>query len=135
MSKCQNLLPPGDHWPGTCGLSLAAQKGDTQTVQSNTPQDVAHLSDPLVGQVLDSKYELLELLGQGGMGAVYRARRRHIGDEVAIKVLLQKYLAGEESTERFRREARAAAELRHPTVVAIHDFKRWGPDRNSFPYL
>lgn len=78
--------------------------------------------DALVGQVLDSKYELIRRLGQGGMGAVYRARRKHIGDEVAIKVLLDKFVAGDEATERFRREARAAAMLRHPNVVAIHDF-------------
>jgi serine/threonine protein kinase len=84
--------------------------------------------------VLDSKYELLELLGQGGMGAVYRARRRHIGDEVAVKLLLQKYLAGEEATERFRREARAAAMLRHPNVVAIHDFSD-GRQSESPPYI
>ena len=78
--------------------------------------------DVLVGQILDSKYEFIKRLGQGGMGAVYRARRKHIGDEVAIKVLLDKFVAGNEATERFRREARAAAMLRHPNVVAIHDF-------------
>ena len=80
------------------------------------------VDDVLVGQILDSKYELIRRLGQGGMGAVYRARRKHIGDEVAIKVLLDKFVAGNEATERFRREARAAAMLRHPNVVAIHDF-------------
>ena len=78
--------------------------------------------DVLVGHILDSKYELIRRLGQGGMGAVYRARRKHIGDEVAIKVLLDKFVDGAEATERFRREARAAAMLRHPNVVAIHDF-------------
>lgn len=78
--------------------------------------------DVLAGQILDSKYELIGRLGQGGMGAVYRARRKHIGDEVAIKVLLDKFVAGSEATERFRREARAAAMLRHPNVVTIHDF-------------
>ena len=78
--------------------------------------------DVLAGQILDSKYELIRRLGQGGMGAVYRARRKHIGDDVAIKVLLDKFVAGNEATERFRREARAAAMLRHPNVVSIHDF-------------
>ena len=80
------------------------------------------VDDVLAGQILDSKYELIRRLGQGGMGAVYLARRKHIGDEVAIKVLLDKFVAGNEATERFRREARAAAMLRHPNVVAIHDF-------------
>ncbi len=90
--------------------------------------------DVLVGQILDSKYELITRLGQGGMGAVYRARRKHIGDEVAIKVLLDKFVAGSEATERFRREARAAAMLRHPNVVAIHDFSE-GSGASSPAYI
>jgi serine/threonine-protein kinase len=90
--------------------------------------------DVLVGQILDSKYELIRRLGQGGMGAVYRARRKHIGDEVAIKVLLDKFVAGSEATERFRREARAAAMLRHPNVVAIHDFSE-GSGASSPAYI
>ncbi|MBA3768813.1 MAG: serine/threonine protein kinase [Acidobacteria bacterium] len=56
------------------------------------------------------------------MGAVYRARRLHIGDEVAVKILLKQYVASPEAIERFRREARAAALLRHPNIVGIYDF-------------
>jgi serine/threonine-protein kinase len=72
--------------------------------------------------VLDSKYEIISLLGAGGMGAVYRARRVHIGDEVAVKILRQELVAQELSIERFRREARAAALLHHTNIVTIHDF-------------
>jgi WD40 repeat protein len=84
--------------------------------------DILPRPDPLLGQVLDSKYELIARLGEGGMGAVYRARRVHIGDEVAVKVLHQSFVADVDAVERFRREARAAAMLRHPNVVTIHDF-------------
>ncbi|HLL74119.1 MAG TPA: protein kinase [Pyrinomonadaceae bacterium] len=84
--------------------------------------DILPGTDPLLGQVLDSKYELVARLGEGGMGAVYRARRVHIGDEVAVKVLHQSFVADADAVERFRREARAAAMLRHPNVVTIHDF-------------
>jgi serine/threonine-protein kinase len=132
--SCQNSVAAGATFCGTCGSSLATAEGETQTLVAPEPQSHPQLPDPLVGQVLDSKYELLELLGQGGMGAVYRARRRHIGDEVAIKLLLQKYLAGAEATERFRREARAAAMLRHPNVVAIHDFND-GEANETPPYI
>jgi serine/threonine protein kinase len=80
-----------------------------------------HAPDPLIGRILDSKYEILERLGQGGMGAVYRAKRLHIGDEVAVKVL-HNDLTGPRAIERFRREARSAALINHPNVVSIHDF-------------
>lgn len=132
--SCQKSVVAGASFCGACGLSLATPAVDTPTLVSHSPKNGPQAADPLVGQVLDSKYELLELLGQGGMGAVYRARRRHIGDEVAIKLLLQKYLAGEEATERFRREARAAAMLRHPNVVTIHDFSD-GRQTESAPYI
>jgi thiol-disulfide isomerase/thioredoxin/predicted Ser/Thr protein kinase len=78
--------------------------------------------DPLIGRVIDGKYELTGRLGEGGMSVVYRARRVHIGDEVAVKVLLREFVKDDDALERFRREARAAAMLSHPNVVTIHDF-------------
>src|SRR6266545_3312722 len=120
--RCHNHIREGQMFCGNCGLSLPSLEGATQSLSSVVSPGTSPPGDPLLGQVLDAKYELLERLGQGGMGAVYRARRKHIGDEGAIKILLQKYVAGEEATERFRREARAAAMLRHPNIVTIHDF-------------
>jgi len=101
-----------------------------RTTIQNSPETNAHLRsrdveaepDPRIGLVLDSKYELLERLGEGGMGAVYRARRLHIGDEVAVKLLSHDITREKQAIERFRREARAAALIRHPNVVSIHDF-------------
>ena len=78
--------------------------------------------DPLIGHLIDGKYELLARLGEGGMSVVYRARRVHIGDDVAIKILTGKYVKDDAALARFRREARAAAMLRHPNVITIHDF-------------
>lgn len=78
--------------------------------------------DPLIGHVIDGKYELLARLGEGGMSVVYRARRVHIGDDVAVKILTGKYVKDDAALARFRREARAAAMLRHPNVITIHDF-------------
>src|ERR1700752_100974 len=78
--------------------------------------------DPLIGQSIDGKYELLARLGEGGMSIVYRARRVHIGDEVAVKILLPKFVHDEAALARFRREARAAGILHHANVITIHDF-------------
>jgi serine/threonine protein kinase len=82
----------------------------------------SQVDDPRVGLILDSKYKLIESLGQGGMGSVFRAERLHIGDEVAVKLLHQDLVREKQALERFRREARTAAMIRHPNVVSIHDF-------------
>lgn len=75
-----------------------------------------------VGQVLDDKYRLEQLLGQGGMGAVFLAT--HLGTEryVALKLISPRFMRNTEFVERFKREARAAGRLRHPNVVDVTDF-------------
>lgn len=78
--------------------------------------------------VLDDKYQLNELIGEGGMGQVYRATHLHIGTQFAIKVLKPDLVADPTSVERFRREARAAAQIAHPNAVLVTDF---GVDRSS----
>jgi tRNA A-37 threonylcarbamoyl transferase component Bud32 len=78
--------------------------------------------DPLIGQIMDGKYELTARLGEGAMSTVYRARRLHIGDEVAVKILLRKFVTDDLVLARFHREARATAISRHPNVIKIHDF-------------
>ena len=72
--------------------------------------------------VLDNKYQIEQLLGQGGMGAVYRAT--HLGTKrtVAVKVIQPQLSAHDQFVARFRREAEAAGRLRHPNVVDVTDF-------------
>jgi serine/threonine protein kinase/tetratricopeptide (TPR) repeat protein len=88
--------------------------------------------DPLIGVVLDDKYRLDELLGQGGMGAVYRATHLLIERPVAVKVLSRRLVTDESARERFRREARAAGRLQHTNAVAVTDF---GETRDGLVYL
>src|SRR5437773_10298091 len=66
-------------------------------------------------------YEILSLLGAGGMGEVYRARDPRLGRDVAIKVLPPSFSADADRVRRFEREARAAGALSHPNVTAIFD--------------
>lgn len=75
-----------------------------------------------IGEVLDGKYRIEQLLGQGGMGAVYLAT--HLGTErpVALKIIAPEFMRNDEFIERFKREARAAGRLRHPNVVDVTDF-------------
>ncbi len=75
-----------------------------------------------LGEILDDKYRLEQLLGSGGMGAVYLAT--HLGTEryVALKLISPQFMRNREFVERFKREARAAGRLRHPNVVDVTDF-------------
>jgi serine/threonine protein kinase len=66
-------------------------------------------------------YEILEEIGRGGMAVVYRAYQPSLNRYVAIKVLPPQFSLDQQFVQRFQREARAAASLRHPNIVVIHD--------------
>jgi len=85
-----------------------------------------------IGSVIDGRYEILGLLAEGGMGAVFRARRVLLGDEVAVKVIRASGIDASTLRERFMRESRVSAGLRHPHVVGILDFNI---DTEGRPYL
>ena len=66
-------------------------------------------------------YELLEKIAQGGMGTVWKARKRGVDRVVALKLVRENWLPGEEAARRFRQEGAAAGRLQHPHIVAVHD--------------
>ena len=68
-------------------------------------------------------YEILEPLGAGGMGEVYRARDTRLGRDVALKVLPEAFAHDEERVARFEREARTGAALNHPNIVVLHSIE------------
>jgi serine/threonine protein kinase len=73
-------------------------------------------------QLLNKRYQLLEPLGKGGMAIVYRAQDLMLERQVAVKVLREDFSGDPAFQERFRREAKAAANLSHPNIVTMHDF-------------
>src|SRR5688572_18881265 len=75
-----------------------------------------------LGQTISGRYLIRELIGEGGMGAVYLAEHTHMRKRVALKLLHAEMNDNEEVLARFRREAEAAARIEHPNVVAATDF-------------
>jgi eukaryotic-like serine/threonine-protein kinase len=71
--------------------------------------------------LIDDRYAMLDALGRGGMARVYLARDEVLGQEAALKVLREQYAEDEEFVERFRREAKNAAALNHPSIVQVYD--------------
>jgi eukaryotic-like serine/threonine-protein kinase len=98
--ECQDLLDSN----GTCA-SCGYGKTDTR-----------------LGAELEGKYRVEELIGTGGMGRVYRATHLSLGEPVAVKFLLKSVAELSAAKERFRREARILAKIRHPGIVSVLDF-------------
>ncbi len=107
-----------------------APHGDSQTF---CPKDGTHLiqagehrkspRDPFLGTTIGGKYPILGMLGQGGMGAVYRSVQPMVDREVALKLILPTPgLDTEVAGKRFLREAQAIAAVSHPSIVTLHDF-------------
>jgi len=75
----------------------------------------------VVGELIAERYELEQLIGSGGMSSVFRARDRFLDRTVALKILHEHRTADPDAVERFRREARAVAQLSHPNIVTVID--------------
>lgn len=105
------------------------QSDQDKTVASDAP--ALNAGDLQSGTIIDDKYQIVSLIGRGGMGAVYRAQQRYLGKDFALKIL-DLHQRNEATARRFRQEARTAAQLQHPNLVEVHDFGELGDEQ---PYL
>ncbi|MBC7932011.1 MAG: SUMF1/EgtB/PvdO family nonheme iron enzyme [Rubrivivax sp.] len=126
-SQCQTQNSDSARFCNNCGATLAVSQSadDLKTLTSsneNAATVEAEKKDKLIGRTLEGRYRIDSLIGLGGMGSVYRVTRLLIGDEVAMKILHSERVADPHVGERFRREAQAAARLKHPNAVSIYDF-------------
>lgn len=111
-------------------LAGTAPTGDRANATSAAIE--AWKAESLVGTVLADKYEILAVLGRGGMSVVYKARHLLMKKAVAIKVLLPQLVLNPQSLKRFQQEAEAASCLSHPNVITVYDF---GVSEHGLPYL
>jgi predicted Ser/Thr protein kinase len=118
--ECGSPIPP-DAPEGVCPRCLL-REGLASGVA--TGADPGRFVPPEPGEIAARfpQLEVLELVGRGGMGAVYRARQRKLDRLVALKILTPEAARGPGFAERFTREARTLARLNHPHIVSIHDF-------------
>ncbi len=106
--QCQSPCEETHKFCPACGFPVAK-------VAQNT-------DDPLIGRTLPGGYVILDLVGIGGMGRVYRAEQTNLGRTVAVKIIHPHLVGEENAAARFITEARAASRLNHPNSVAVIDF-------------
>jgi serine/threonine protein kinase/capsular polysaccharide biosynthesis protein len=125
--NCHKPLPP-DVPLGLCPECLMKAGLNTGTEPAVVGSTGSGFVPPPVEEIakLFPQLEVLEFIGKGGMGAVYKARQPSLDRLVALKILPPAAASDAGFAERFNREARALARLNHPNIVAVHDFGRAG---------
>jgi eukaryotic-like serine/threonine-protein kinase len=114
---CAALLEAGARFCGGCGAP----------VSTPAPEPVApdrSFADTMVGRVLNGRYRVVRKIGQGGFGTVYEGVQLHVDRPVALKVLHPRMTADPQLAARFRREARAACNLRDAHTIVTYDFEQ-----------
>jgi tRNA A-37 threonylcarbamoyl transferase component Bud32 len=111
---------------GLCPRCVMALNFNTETVFTDEP--AARPAPPTPAELAPHfpQLEILECLGRGGMGVVYKARQPQLDRMVALKILAPERVTDARFADRFQREARALAKLNHPNIVTIHDFGQTG---------
>lgn len=115
-SRCNCLNPD---------ISMVEPEQSSPSLQPDSTSPAAEIEDE-IKKNLGDKYEVLSLVGRGGMGAVYKVRDKNLHKTFAIKVLNSNLVEDKSSVKRFEQEARAASHLTHPNLVAVYDFGMGG---------
>jgi serine/threonine-protein kinase len=129
-SRCGSHNEAGARFCNNCGTSLLPSLPPTERAASTArvinvpPREVhaTHRADPLLGRIVAERYRVLELLGRGGMGVVYKAEHARIGKVLALKLLTGELTRDSTQLGRFKREAQMASRLSHPNTVQVFDF-------------
>lgn len=106
--------------PSSIGIKPVAAPG---SVMDASKSDVRVVNqDPMVGQLIGGKFQIESVLGKGGMGVVYKAKHKLLGDLFAIKLLLPKFAQDQEFRSRFLREAKVMQSFKHEAAVTLREF-------------
>jgi hypothetical protein len=121
--KCRSENSDAARYCSNCATALTgqpeAQASFTKTLEATTDELTR-------GALFAGRYEIIEELGQGGMGRVYRAYDQKIEEEIALKLIRSDFAAEKKTVERFRNEIKVARKIRHASVCAMHDLGEAG---------
>ncbi len=128
--KCDRDNRDDANFCDNCGRSLADVSGRARAAgaPSSDPsvesgEITETTTEEQLSRILGGRYELKEMLGRGGMGVVYRAYDQHLGMEVAIKFLLDRFVNEPAAVISLKREAKAAMRLAHPNILRLYNFE------------
>ena len=117
---------PGDKKSPESEADTGVKTGPKDVADTNRdpqPRGAGSITmDPLIGRVIAGRYEILQRIGSGGMGSVYRARQASVDRPVALKVLRPDLISNDHIRQRFRREAEIIARLSHPNTIRLYEF-------------
>ncbi len=126
--KCQTENPSGSEFCNKCGAPLVPStsppSSKTETVQ--TPRDELN-----IGSIFAERYQIIEEVGKGGMGNVYKALDKELGEKVALKLLKPEIAADDRIIERFRNELKFARKITHKNVCRMFDLSKF----ERIPYI
>jgi tRNA A-37 threonylcarbamoyl transferase component Bud32 len=129
-ARCGSFSTDQAKFCGNCGSGYALASTLPPTERALKPTSVPppptareqHFADPLLGRLIAERYRVLELIGRGGMGVVYKAEHARIGKVLALKLLTGELTRDQEQLARFKREALMSSKLSHPNTVQVFDF-------------
>jgi len=126
--KCQHESPPGTKFCSNCGTQLIPleEKAFSLTETLQTP-----MVELAIGSTFAKRYQIIEELGRGGMGSVYKVLDKEIGERVALKLLKPEIASDERMIERFRNELKFARKITHKNVCRMYDLSK----EKKTPYI
>ena len=134
MSKCPNCSAENSdtqHFCGDCGTPLPLDAHQTQSYPEATKASLGQVAELEMGTLFAKRYQVIEKLGTGGMGRVYRVADTTLGEEVALKLIRPQIAAQKATLARFKTELKLAREVVHKNVARMFDFNEEG----RVPYI